>query len=77
MNFNLTVVQGSTVGGALAGLILWALQAYVFHASVPGAVETAVTIIVPGACTGVASWFARERTKSATAAQPPASGAHP
>lgn len=67
-----TVVQVSTVIGAITGLAQWALQAYAFPAGVPGAVETGVDIIVPALCTGVVAWVTRSRTKAQTAPQPPA-----
>lgn len=77
MNLNVTVnptvVQVSTVAGAIVGVVQWALQAYVFHGKVPDAVNTALLILIPAICTGVASLVSRERTKTAvTASSPPA-----
>jgi hypothetical protein len=60
----------SAIAGAISGLVLWVLQAYAFpNHSVPAPIQTAVLIIIPAACAGVASLVTRRSTT--TAAIPP------
>lgn len=65
----------SAIAGALTGVILWALQEYVFKTGVPEAVEGAVLIIVPA----LLSWLASLLTKrsAATPAAAPKHVVHP
>jgi hypothetical protein len=70
---SITAPGYSTIAGAIAGLALWALQAYVFHAPAPGAVQIAISVLVPAAVTGIASLFTKRNTSSAA---PPAAPKH-
>jgi hypothetical protein len=51
----ITAPAYSTVAGAITGVALWALSTYAFHGSVPGPIEGACWVLIPGAVTGVAS----------------------
>lgn len=63
----------STIAGAIAGLVLWALQTYAFHGgAVPGAVQAACLILIPAAVSGIASLLTRRTAPAAPAPAPPA-----
>jgi fructose-specific phosphotransferase system IIC component len=38
----------TAVTGAVAGILVWALQTYVFHANVPGALQPIIPILAGG-----------------------------
>jgi len=42
-----TATSVSTATGAVVGVILWALQTYVFPEGLPGALQAAIPIIIP------------------------------
>lgn len=72
MNVNPTAVHYSTVIGALTGVVLWVLQTYAFPKGVPGPLEAAAVILIPAACSGVASLLTRRADAQAQApASPP------
>ena len=54
-----TKVSAATIASAVSGLIVWALQGYVFRGEVPFPVSSAVQVIVPAVCAFGAGWFAR------------------
>jgi hypothetical protein len=54
-----TKVKSATVGAALAGVLVWLLETYAFGGDVPGPVQAAVDIVVPGAAALAAGWVAR------------------
>lgn len=59
----------SAIGGALTGLVLWALGTYAFkNGQVPGPVSGAVYIILPAVVAGVAGFFTRKEAKAEQAA---------
>jgi hypothetical protein len=60
----------SAIAGAIAGLALWALQTYIFHAPAPGAVQIAIDVLVPAAVTGIASLLTKRNVTPMPAAQP-------
>jgi uncharacterized membrane protein len=73
VNVTVTAPTASAIAGALTGLILWALQEYVFKgSSVPEAVAGAVLIIVPA----LLSWLASLLTKRSATAAPAAAPKH-
>lgn len=48
--------RGAGAGGAVAGLVLWLLARYVFHAPVPDEVGAVVFLVVPYALAAGAAW---------------------
>lgn len=52
-------VKAATGAAAVAGLLVWLLEEYVFGAAAPEAVEAAVDVLVPAAAALVAGWLAR------------------
>jgi hypothetical protein len=62
-------VVAATGGSALAGLVMWLLDAYVFHGSVPGPVGTFVYITAPAVAALVAGWSAKHVDRGAPIAQ--------
>jgi hypothetical protein len=63
-------VKSATVGAAVAGLVLWVLNAYVYSGSTPDAIQALVDVVVPGAVAFVAGWLTRH-TPRATGQAPP------
>ena len=53
---------GAGIGGVSAGLILWALGAYVFHGDVPEAVSAFVIAVVPLVLSFVGGYFTKRST---------------
>lgn len=53
-----TKVKAATVSAAIAGLIVWALQTWAFGGEIPGPVEAAVNVLVPGAAAAIAGFWA-------------------
>jgi hypothetical protein len=66
----------SAIAGALTGVILWALQEYVFKTGVPEAVEGAVLVIIPALLSWLASLLTKRSATAAPAAEPK-HAAHP
>lgn len=54
-----TKVTAATIGAAVSGLGLWALQTYVFKGELPLPVTAAVQTIVPAIVTFIAGWLAQ------------------
>lgn len=54
-----TKVKAATAGAAVAGLVVWLLEAYVFPGEVPQAVQAVVDVVVPGVVALAAGWWAR------------------
>lgn len=53
---------GAGIGGVSAGLILWALGAYVFNGDVPEAVSAFVYVVVPLVLSFAGGYFTRRTT---------------
>lgn len=69
MGNNLTDVRAvSAYALAIAGLLIWVLQTYVFHGDVPGPVATAIAALVPAAVGYVATHVALNKTPPRLAA---------
>jgi hypothetical protein len=49
----------ASLGGAAAGLVIWALSTYAFKAGVPGPLQTVLYILIPASVAGVASHLTR------------------
>jgi hypothetical protein len=54
-----TKVTAATIGAAVSGLGLWALQTYVFKGELPLPVTAAVQTIVPAIVAFIAGWLAQ------------------
>jgi hypothetical protein len=52
-------VAAASTGAAVAGFVIWALNAYVFHGDVPTAVQAVVLILVPGLVALVSGYIAK------------------
>lgn len=68
-----TKVTASTIGAGAAGVVLWALQAFVFkgHALNPGLI-TLVDLAVPAVAAGLSGYFAPHTPRPAPAMPAPA-----
>lgn len=64
-------VKSATVGAAVAGVVVWALESFVFGGQVPGAVQAAIDVLVPGAAALAAGWLARHTPRADPAAVDP------
>ena len=51
-------VPATAIGSAVSGVIIWALQTYVFPEAVPPAIDGAVQVLVPAAIGMLAGWLA-------------------
>jgi hypothetical protein len=59
MNYPIeTKVSAATIAAAVSGLVLWALQSYVFKGELPAPVAAAVQVIVPAVVTFAAGYLA-------------------
>jgi len=57
-------VKTATLGGALAAVVLWALDEYVFKAgTVPGPVELAVDVIIVSLVTFISGYLAKHTSR--------------
>jgi len=62
-------VQASTLAAAVAGVILWILQTYVFKgSSVPGGLVSLVDAATPAVCAAIAGYLAPHTPRPAPAA---------
>jgi len=62
----------SSVAGAVTGVVMWALSAFVFHSHViPAELQGALWVLVPAAVTGFASRFTRRSVTQAPVDVPP------
>ena len=50
--------QAGTLSAAVAGVVLWALQTYVFKSGMPQGLESLVYLAVPAVLAGAASYLA-------------------
>jgi len=66
-----TKVQAGTLSAAVAGVLLWALQTYVFKDGMPQGVESLVYLAVPALLAGAAGYLAPHTSRPT----PPSSGA--
>lgn len=71
-----TKVSASTAAAAAAGVLVWALQRYVFAGDVPAEVSAAVQVLVPAAFAFVAGLLARHTPRPDLQADTGAAGAH-
>lgn len=53
-----TKVKAATASAAVAGVIVWALTAYVFPAGTPGPILILVDVAVPAVWAFTAGWWA-------------------
>jgi hypothetical protein len=67
-----TKVQAGTVSAAVAGVVLWVLQAYVFKDGMPQGVESLVYLAVPAVLAGAAGYVAPHTHRPDLAPPPPA-----
>jgi hypothetical protein len=66
-------VKTATLGGALAAVVLWALDTYVFKTdAVPEAVELAVDVIVVSLVTFISGYLAKHTPRPEAPSTPPA-----
>src|SRR5262249_14997287 len=72
-------VQAGTLSAAVAGIVLYLLQTYVFKDGMPQGVESLVYLAVPAILAGVAGYLAPHTSRPAAGvppvAGPPGSGA--
>ena len=67
-------VQAASVSAAVAGAVLYLLQAYVFKGDVPDGVQSLVYVAVPGVVALIAGYLAPHQVRPADQpAVPPAS----
>lgn len=52
-------VNAASAGAAVSGFVLWALNAWLFHGTVPAAVAAVVLVVVPGAVAWVSGYVAK------------------
>jgi hypothetical protein len=52
-------VVAASAGATIAALAVWALSTYVFHGAVPGPVDGAAEVVVPGIVAFVSGWLTR------------------
>ena len=64
-----TKVTAATMAAAVAGLVLWVLETYVFDGSVPEAVGAVVALAVPAVLTFLAGYQAKHTPRRDLAAR--------
>ena len=70
-----TKVQASGLAAAASGVVLWALQQYVFKGNaVPGGVVSLVDVAVPALCAAVAGYLAPHTPRPAAPTVTPPAG---
>lgn len=52
-------VKAATTGAAIAGVVVWVLESYVFHSTVPAPIQALLDIAIPGVVAFAAGYVAR------------------
>lgn len=72
-----TKVKASAAGSALATVVCWLLNRYVFPDGMPAEISAAITVIIVSGVTLGAGWLAKHTPRSSAEASPGAAPAVP
>lgn len=67
-------VKAATFGAALAGVLVWVLETYLFHASVPMPLQALIDIAIPAGAVFAAGYTTRHTPRADPDASVPLAG---